>query len=121
MNKASNLKINPVLQGSSVAIKEISRLIALSGQGARGYGGKLEAAKLCNDTFGKGWIEPSPITNIDKLSRKLIHEIFKDAVGGEHSNVSVIWRKFQDSAKADNLVERELGVRKRSATLKVIK
>jgi hypothetical protein len=42
-------------------------------------------------------------------------------VGDEHSNVSVIWRKFQDSAKADNLVERELGVRKRSATLKVIK
>jgi len=121
MNKVSNLKINPVLQGSSVTIKEISRLIALSGQGARGYGGKLEAAKLCNDTFGKGWIEASPASEIDKLIRKLIHKVFKDAVGQQHSNVSVVWRKFQDFAKSDSWLERELVIGKRSSTLKVIK
>jgi len=121
MNKVSNLKINPVLQGSSVTIKEISRLIALSGQGARGYGGKLEAAKLCNDTFGKGWIEASPASEIDKLIRKLIHKVFKDAVGHQHSNVSVVWRKFQDFAKSDSWLERELVIGKRSSTLKVIK
>lgn len=104
------------------AIKEVARLIALSGKGAQGYGGKLDAAELCNDIFGKGWIDTKPASEIDKLSRKLIHQIFKESTASSHTNVSVVWKKFQESAQEDNIAKREFGApKKRGAALKVRK
>ena len=84
----------------SYALEKIQEKLAMSHQGAKGYGGQIEAAELAATFFGVGWTDPSPEFAMDAFLRVKLRRVLKDAAPAEHSNVYVIWQRFQKNAAA---------------------
>lgn len=84
----------------SYALEKIQEKLTMSHQGAKGYGGQIEAAELAATFFGVGWTTASPESQIDSLLRVKLRQVLKDAAPAEHSNVYVIWQRFQKNAAA---------------------
>jgi len=83
----------------SKALKEIQTRLVASHQGAKGYGGQVEAAALAARFFGIRWAAPSPDSATDSLLRLKLRRVLQESAPKEHSNIYVIWKRFQENAK----------------------
>lgn len=83
----------------SKAIEEIQTRLVASHQGAKGYGGQVEAAALAARFFGIRWAVSSPDSATDSLLRLRLRRVLQESAPKEHSNIYVIWQRFQENAK----------------------
>lgn len=83
----------------SKAIEQIQTRLVASHQGAKGYGGQVEAAGLAARFFGIGWAESPPNSADDCSLRLKLRRVLQASAPEEHSNIYVIWQRFQENAK----------------------
>jgi hypothetical protein len=83
----------------SKAIEQIEARLVASHQGAKGYGGQVEAAALAARFFGIGWAVSSPDSATDSMLRLRLRRVLEASAPKEHSNIYVIWQRFQQNAK----------------------
>lgn len=88
------------------ATDKIKQLWDDSFKGAKGYRNKKRVARLINDTFGRGWINPK--TDEDKLASKLIDNLLTSGVPEGYSNKYTAIQRVKKYAAADNYLIRQI-------------
>jgi len=80
--------------GTDEMLTEIHEWLFLSHRGEQGYGGQKKAAALAVQTFGRGWLDPSPSEPADRLIRQRLRLIVNETTPPSHSNRHRVWSQF---------------------------